>query len=80
MKHDELPNLWEGHGSRLEFKDKLLDTEIVPLDWNYISLNLESGRKCASLSGSRKIIDISLLWLNSIMISSQLTILKGCSR
>lgn len=36
LKQDELPNLRERHGGRLEFKHKQLDTDIVPTDWNYI--------------------------------------------
>lgn len=36
IKQDEPPALWDGHGNRLEFKHKLIETDIVPPDWNYI--------------------------------------------
>lgn len=36
IKMGEALDLWEGHGDRLEFKHKVLETDIVPDNWNFI--------------------------------------------
>jgi hypothetical protein len=37
IKQGEPPELWEGHGDRLEFKHKLFEANVVPQNWNFLS-------------------------------------------
>lgn len=36
IKKSETPQLWKDHGDRLEFKNKIFQTDVVPNDWQYI--------------------------------------------
>jgi hypothetical protein len=36
IKQDETPELWDGHGDRLEFRHKLFEANVVLEKWNYI--------------------------------------------
>ena len=36
IESGKAPILWEGHGDRLKFPDMILETSLIPSDWNYI--------------------------------------------
>lgn len=50
MKQDEEPSLWEGHGDRLQLKHKLLETDIVPQNWNYIFVEPDVTQRICFIS------------------------------